>query len=123
MGLFKYNLWVNSGPGGGVFAVLAGTIMVVCGGMLLMRFMKSNEKVVFEKDAVLMIAAAIITAVLCSIIGMIPALGLYIVLWLKLKEKMSIVNSLLIGVGTAAFLWVVFDLLLNVAVPWGVLPF
>ena len=123
MGLFKYNLWVNSGPGGGVFAVLAGTIMVVCGGMLLMRFMKSTEKVVFEKDAVLMIAAAIITAVLCSIIGMIPALGLYIVLWLKLKEKMSIVNSLLIGVGTAAFLWVVFDLLLNVAVPWGVLPF
>lgn len=123
MGLFKYNLWVNNGPGGGVFAVLAGTIMVVCGGMLLMRFMKSNEKVVFEKDAVLMIAAAIITAVLCSIIGMIPALGLYIVLWLKLKEKMSIVNSLLIGVGTAAFLWVVFDLLLNVAVPWGVLPF
>ena len=123
MGLFKYNLWVNNGPGGGVFAVFAGTIMVVCGGILLLRFLKSDEKVVFEKDAILMIAAAIVTALLCNVIGMVPALGLYIVLWLTLKEKMSIVKSLLIGVGTAAFLWVVFDVLLNVAIPWGFLPF
>lgn len=123
MGLFKYNLWVNNGPGGGVFSVFAGTVMVICGGIVLMRAIKSGKTASFEKDAVLMIIAAILTAVLCNIIGMIPALGLYIVLWLKLKEKMSIVNSALIGVGTAAFLWLVFDLLLNVAVPWGFLPF
>ena len=123
MGLTKYNLWVNRGPGGGVFAVFAGTIMVVCGAIVLLRFIKSKEKAVFEKDALLMIVAAIITAVLCNIIGMIPALGLYIVLWLKLKEKMSIAKSAAIGVGTAVFLWLVFDVLLKVAIPWGLLPF
>ena len=123
MGLFKYNLWVNRGPGGGVFAVFAGTIMVVCGIIVLLRFIKSKEKSVMEKDAILMIGAAILTALMCNIIGMIPSLGLYIVLWLKLKEKMSVAKSALIGVGTAVFLWVVFDLLLNVAIPWGMLPF
>ena len=67
--------------------------------------------------------AAILTAVMCNVIGMIPALGLYIVLWLKLKEKMSIAKSAAIGVGTAVFLWLVFDVLLKVAIPWGLLPF
>ena len=73
MGLFKYNLWVNKGPGGGVFAVFAGLIMIVCGTIVLLRFIKSKEKSVMEKDAILMIIAAILTAVMVAFGALVAA--------------------------------------------------
>ncbi len=120
MGLIKYRLWINNGPGGGVFAVLAGTLMVVCGMILLVRFLKSKESVKFENPAALMVGAAVATVLSVNVIGMVPALGTYITLWLKLKEKFSIPKALMIGAGTAAFLWFLFSFLLNVPLPWGI---
>lgn len=120
MGLFKYHLWFNNGPGGGLFACLAGLLLMSCGTILLVRFIKQKEASALDKDAVVLIAAALITAFSTQFIGMIPALGLFIVLWLKLREKISIKKSLLVGVGTALFLLVIFNVLLKVPLPMGI---
>jgi len=118
-GVTKYHLWVSNGPGGGLFPTVAGIILIICSIILLRRYIKQGNAPTIEKNALILVAAAILTALVVNVIGMIPALGLFIVLWLKLSQKKSILSSLSLGVGTALFLYFIFDFLLRVPLPMG----
>lgn len=120
MGVTKYNLWVSNGPGGGLFPAVCGLLLIGCGGALLARYAKSGEKTAISRRAVLIILIAVVTSLSIFLIGMIPALGIFIVCWLKFMEKYSVAKSLLIGVGTALFLHVIFAVLLKVPLPMGI---
>ena len=114
LGVTKYQLWVTNGPGGGLFPAIAGILMVLCSIILLRRFMKSGETTRMQTKTILLIAATIVTVLAVNIIGIIPALGLFMILWLKLYNKSSLKLSLGVGVGTALTLYLIFDVFLKV---------
>lgn len=93
--------------------------MVLCSIILLRRFMKSGETTRMQTKTILLIAATIVTVLAVNIIGIIPALGLFMILWLKLYNKSSLKLSLGVGVGTALTLYLIFDVFLKVPLPMG----
>ena len=55
------------------------------------------------------------------VVGMLPALALFIVFCLKLAERMSWQSTLTIAVGATAGSWLLFERLLQVQLPRGML--
>ena len=121
MGSTKYHLWISDGPGGGLFPVVAGILLVGCGGVLLRRAIKAKVKVPVDRRAFQFIAAAFLTALSMYLVGMIPAVGIFVLCWLKFFEKQAITKSVVISIGTALFLFVIFGVLLKVPLPMGLL--
>ncbi|MCL2380356.1 MAG: tripartite tricarboxylate transporter TctB family protein [Treponema sp.] len=119
MGIFQYNLWVFHGPGGGLFPAIAGTLLVVCGGITLFRNIKSKARVSFEAKPFILFGVAVFTALLVYLLGIFIPLGMFIFGWLVFMEKRQKVPSLLLGTGTAVVLFVIFQIFLRVPVPRG----
>lgn len=115
----SYGLWVNHGPGGGVFPIIGGSLAVIFGVIYLIGEVKRKSVVAFQLKMAGPLLAILITIFASYMIGLIPALGLYIILWLKAVEKYPAVKSVCIGVGTGLFLFLVFDFWLKVPVPVG----
>ncbi|MDR1317457.1 MAG: tripartite tricarboxylate transporter TctB family protein [Spirochaetales bacterium] len=121
MGIGKYGLWISNGPGGGLFPVVCGMLLIGCGVTLFIRTVKAKVHIPLDKRAIVFVASAIVIALSMYVIGMIPALGIFILCWLKFFEKQPVVKSAVLGIGTAAFLFIVFRLLLKVPLPLGLL--
>ncbi|MDR2587874.1 MAG: tripartite tricarboxylate transporter TctB family protein [Spirochaetales bacterium] len=121
MGISKYGLWISDGPGGGLFPVLCGLLLIGCGSVLLCRAAKSKEKFFFDRRVFQLVASALAAVLGIYLIGMIPALGIFILLWLRFFEKQPLVKSLAIGAGMALFLFLVFGIALKVPLPLGLL--
>ncbi len=117
---FGYRLWVLNGPGGGLFPLIAGIMAIVFGAVLIIRRYRTREKADFSIKSVLPIAGVIGIIIASYIIGLIPALGVFIILWMVIYEKEKWGKSIAVGVGTALVLWLVFDLWLAVPLPMGV---
>lgn len=121
MGISKYGLWISDGPGGGLFPLVCGVLLVSYGSILLARIIKSKVRIPLDKRTLVMSASALATALSIYVIGMVPALGIFVICWLKFFEKQPVVKSVAIGAGTAVFLFVLFRLLLKVPLPMGLL--
>ncbi|RGY97826.1 tripartite tricarboxylate transporter TctB family protein [Clostridium sp. AM58-1XD] len=117
---FGYGLWVNHGPGGGVFPLAAGVILIPCGGMSIYKQIRNHTEVPLNRDAAYPFAAVIFSIAASYAIGLIPALALYVVLWLKGYEKKTWANSLFTGAVTGVALFLIFSYWLKVPVPIGI---
>lgn len=117
---FGYSLWVDNGPGGGLFPLAAGILCIVFGAAILVRQIKANKHV-FPLRAFHPVLAVLAIIGACYIVGMIPALALFIILWLKLYEHYRLPKSIAIGVVTGICLYLVFDYWLVIPLPWGYL--
>ena len=115
---FGYSLWVHNGPGGGLFPLAAGILCVVFGVSILVRQIRAGKHVFPLKAFHPMLSVVGIIAA-CYIVGMIPALTLYIVLWLKCYEHYRFGKSIAIGAVTGVCLYLVFVYWLYIPVPWG----
>ncbi|MDR1626314.1 MAG: tripartite tricarboxylate transporter TctB family protein [Spirochaetia bacterium] len=121
MGIVKYGVWVDHGPGGGLFPMVCGTMLVGFGIPLLFHEIKSKANLPLDKRAVIFVFVSIVTVSSIYFIGMVPALGIFIIVWLKFFEKKPIFKSVTIGTVMAAFLFILFRLLLKVPLPNGLL--
>lgn len=118
---FGYKLWVLNGPGGGLFPLIAGVLAIVFGLILIIRRYRTKEKSEFSIKSIFPVLGVIGIIIASYIIGLIPALGLFIVFWMVFYEKEPWGKSLMVGIGTAVVLWLIFDLWLAVPLPMGVL--
>lgn len=117
LGYFKYGFWVNSGPGGGFFPVVAGLGAAVLG---IYEFLFSPVKVKAVGIKGLWPAAAMaVTVASIPLIGMVLAMALFIVLWILIVERKSWYKAVLTGAGAGAAIYLVFSLWLKVPFPQG----
>lgn len=122
-GLTKYGFW-NTTKAEPTAAFVPTIICVILLALCLVSVVTSlgkDGKAEYHKDEFMIILAAVAVIASIFIIGMLPSLALFVVLWLKLVEKSSWKNTLLILAIVMAIVVGVFVLWLKVQFPWGLL--
>ena len=115
----SYKMWVNHGPGGGVFPVAGGLIVVVFGIVYLIGELRKKSIVKFRARMLLPVVSVLLAVFASYLLGLLVSLAGFVLLWLKAVEKYSWKKSLCIGIGTGLALYLIFDFWLKVPVPAG----
>ncbi len=120
MGFTKLGFWDSvDGPRPGFFPSIMAVVMVITSLVALLQSFKNTEKVVFKPEELLVIAGGIGIFAATFIIGLIPTLFLYVILWLKIVEKTSWKATLIILAVVAFITLGVFGMWLGVQFPMG----
>lgn len=119
---WDYGLWTFGAPGAGLMPSLAAALLAVTGLLALVEKHPpvaddDGEPDPWRLACYLIALVALIPAILA--IGMLPALGVFILLCLRLAERMSWRSALTIAVGATAGSWLLFERLLQVRLPRG----
>ncbi|WP_213544419.1 tripartite tricarboxylate transporter TctB family protein [Vannielia litorea] len=114
-GVFKYGFWMDRGPGAGFFPAVFGAGTTLLAAFELMRPGQIKGRVQLRNHVPII---AMLAAILCiPLIGMIPAMALFVLGWLKLVEGAPWLRSLLVAAVTAVLTTLIFDMWLRVQFP------
>lgn len=120
IGFTQLGFWHSvDGPMPGFFPSIMAIVMVATSIIAFLQSFKNKEKVDYKKDELLVIAGGIGIFVATFIIGLVPTIFLYVILWLKLIEKTSWKITLIILVVVAFITIGVFGMWLGVQFPMG----
>lgn len=117
---FDYGLWIRRGPGGGFFPLIGGVLTVVFSGLFLLREIKNPQPAQFDPKFLHPIFAVLAVLLSTYVIGMLPAMLLFILFWLWKYEKYSFVFSCGVSLGTMATIYCIFIYWLSVQMPLGI---
>jgi Tripartite tricarboxylate transporter TctB family len=114
---WPYPVWADAQLGSGLMPMIgAGLVLVSSIVRLLVDASEDREPQNIRKVATY-IVALVALPVGVAVLGMLPALAVFAVVVLLLVERIPLRTALLIAVGTLAFNWLVFQQLLQVALP------
>lgn len=137
MGVGTYGIWAGQAPGGGLFPLIGGIIVLLCcAADIIMRIVK-KESLMGKKDEgedeyimlgwvprqlrpLFVALYAFVSIILLKYLGFIICAFFTCAIWLIFISKQKVVKSLLISVITTAFLYSVFVLWLNIPFPKGI---
>ena len=121
-GMSKFGFWnASKGPTAAfVPTIVCVLLMVLCVCDFLKSF-KDTGVVKYYKPEFIMIATGFLILAAIHFIGMLPALAIFVVLWLKLMEKAPWKDIILILAIVMAIVIGVFVIWLKVRFPEGVL--
>ena len=121
-GLTKFGFWdATSGPTPAfVPTIISVVLFIVCILGFITSF-KDKKESKFHKEEFLVIGAAVLIIAATFLIGLLPSLAVFLVLWLKLVEKTSWKTTILIFVVVMAIVIGVFVLWLGVPFPEGLI--
>ena len=121
-GLTKFGFWdATSGPTPAfVPTIISVVLFIVCILGFITSF-KDKKESKFHKEEFLVIGAAVLIIAATFLIGLLPSLAVFMVLWLKLVEKTSWKTTILIFVVVMAIVIGVFVLWLGVPFPEGLI--
>lgn len=120
----EYGLWVRKGPGGGFMPLVAGIATILCAIWTLIA--ARNETVPPELvswHALLPIGGLVGVVASSYVVGLIPAIAIFIVLWLKAVEHHPLQFSLITGLSSAGLLYLIFGVWLQVPFPLGLFEY
>lgn len=119
-GLTQLGFWGSKGPLPGFFPVIMSVVFGVSSFLALLQSAKEDSHAM-PKDAWTIILA--VTATICAhlVIGLVPSLLLFVILWLKLVEKATWAATIKVLAIVAAVVIGVFQLWLKIRFPAGVL--
>lgn len=106
LGFFEYGFWRNNGPGSGFFPTIFGVGAMMC-GLLRIRVRRSSEDapVAASFQPLGAMALAIFASYLA---GLIVALSLAVVVWIKFIGRERALMALAVGVGFFGFAYFIF---------------
>ena len=122
VGLTQLGFWkAPDGPQPGFFPSIMAVVMILASLASFFMSLKEEEQPEYHRDELMVLAgmAGIIAGSL--IIGMIPTLILFVVLWLKLFQKAPWKDTIIVLAVCMAITLGVFWLWLGVQFPWGLL--
>lgn len=122
-GLSKFGFWndaTKSPTPAFVPSIICVLLIAIC-LITIITGMKKDGKAVYNRDEFLIILTAAAIIGCTYLIGMLPALGLFVVLWLKLVEHTPWKTTLIILAIVAALVIGVFVLWLGVRFPTGLI--
>lgn len=121
-GLNKFGFWnVSKGPTAAFVPTIVCVMLIALCAIDFMKSFKDNGTVKYYKDEFIMILTGFIVLVAVHFIGMLPALAIFVVVWLKLMEKAPWKHIILILAIVMAIVIGVFVMWLHVNFPEGVL--
>jgi hypothetical protein len=120
LGSNAYGFWEDkSGPAGGFFPVIIGCILLL---VSVINIISAGSKTPeFSKDSFLLLGAAVTIFASSLVIGMIPALLAFMLIWLRAYEKQVWKTTLVTTGVMGAIVIGVFVLWLQVSFPKGIL--
>lgn len=119
---WDYGLWSFGAPGAGLMPTLAATLLAVTGLLALVEKQKptTDDEGEFDPRRLACYLAALVALIPGILaVGMLPALGVLILLCLRLAERMSWRSALVIAVCATSGSWLLFERLLQVQLPRG----
>jgi len=122
-GLQKFGFWnatQKSPTPAFVPSIICVLLIAIC-LITVFTSLKEGGKAVYHREEFLVIATAIAIIVCINVIGMLPTLAIFVVLWLKLLEKAPWKTTLIILVIVMAIVIGVFVLWLGVRFPNGMI--
>lgn len=121
LGFNEFGFWSEvDGPLPGFFPSIMAIVMVFAGIMSLIQSFKDTKAAEYNGPELLVVAGGIGIFVSTFIIGLVPTIFLYIILWLKLYEKAPWKPTLVV-LGVAAAITIgVFGMWLGIQFPMGV---
>ncbi|MFV0364750.1 MAG: tripartite tricarboxylate transporter TctB family protein [Suipraeoptans sp.] len=120
IGFTQLGFWdANDGPKPGFFPSIMAIVMVLTSVLAFVQSRKEEEKPDYKPTELLVIAGGIGIFVSTFIIGLIPACMIFVVLWLKLFEKESWKNVIIVLLVVAAIAIGVFGMWLGIQFPMG----
>jgi putative tricarboxylic transport membrane protein len=103
------------------FPVTVALILMVCGGLLILKPTHAFEPIERKLAPPLMVVAMLAYALLMEPLGFMPATAL-LALAIALLFGARILFAAGVAVITAVTLWVLFDKILDLPLPKGILP-
>lgn len=120
-GIVEYGIWDDKkGPLGGFFPVIIAIVLLLISILAIIQSFKES-KVVYEKENWLPVIGVMTIILATYIIGMIPSVLIYLVVWLRVLEKSSWKQTLLVTLIIGAIVYGVFVLWLNIPFPQGII--
>lgn len=130
----KYPIWSKSAPGRGLFPILAGSGILLCGlsiavtALLAYRKERSGSEPAYTPvktfelfNLAVVLIFAVLVALLCDFLGFLPCVTIATIFYVKLLAHETWVKSLLVGLGTGLVMYLTFVLFLKVHFPIGFL--
>ena len=120
-GLSKFGFWnsTQKSPTPAFVPSIICTLLIAICLITVFTSLKKDGKAKYNKDEFLIILTAAAIIGCTYLIGMLPALGLFVVLWLKLVEHTPWKTTIIILAIVAALVIGVFVLWLGVRFPTG----
>ena len=121
-GLKKFGFWdASKGPTAAFVPTIVCTLLIVLCVADFIKSLKDTSVVKYYKDEFIMILAGIVLLAAVHVIGMLPAMAIFVVLWLKIMEKAPWKHVILILAIVMAIVIGVFVLWLKVQFPEGLI--
>ncbi len=119
IGIAKYGFWdVDKGPTKGFVPTIISVVLLAVS--ILAFFQSFRDKApVYPKENYLVILSGLGIFALTFLIGMIPAIILYVILWLRVVEKTPWKQTLIVLATIMAIVYGVFVVWLGVPFPQG----
>lgn len=124
LGFTQLGFWSDvDGPKPGFFPSIIAIVMVFTGLIAFIQSFKEEDKAQYNAQEFLAMAGGLGIFAATFIIGLVPTIILYIILWLKLVEKASW-KVILIVLAIACFITIgVFGIWLGIQFPKGIFEF
>ena len=121
LGVTRYGFWnAKTGPASGFFPIIVASVLVVFS--IIAIFMSAKEEPAKYDIEVVHLVAAIVGILLSTyLIGLLWSLLIYVVLWMKFYEKMSLRTTLIATVVLGLIVYGTFVFWLQVPFPEGIL--
>lgn len=122
-GLSKFGFWnaTNKSPTPAFVPSIICTLLIIICLITVITSLKDGGKAEYHKDEFLIILTGAAIVGCTYLIGMLPALGLFVLLWLKLVEHAPWKTTLIIFAIVAALVIGVFVMWLGVRFPTGLI--
>ena len=121
-GLTKFGFWdATSGPTPAFVPTIISVVLFVICVLGFITSFKDKKESKFHKEEFLVIGAAILIIAATFLIGLLPSLAVFLVLWLKLVEKTPWKTTIIILLFLMALVIGVFVLWLGVPFPEGLI--
>ena len=124
LGFTQLGFWdttAGDGPMPGFFPSIMAIVLILSSILSLIQSFKEEEKAKYNKEELLVIMGGAAIFAGTFIIGLLHMCYLFVVLWLKLFEKETWKNTLIVLVVIAAITIGVFYLWLGIQFPMGLL--
>jgi Na+-transporting methylmalonyl-CoA/oxaloacetate decarboxylase beta subunit len=138
---FKYRIWGENGPRAGFFPLALAIIIVVLSSIIIVKSLidrsdviKSNARkeeeirmaketgVVNYSKVAYYVILAVLFALLLTSVGFLITTSAYLLIMLKLVEKMNWKRSILWTSVSITVSYLLFVRALEVQLPWGIIP-
>lgn len=121
-GFFEYGMWdpSSTSPKDGLFPFIIAAVLLVASIFNIISSFK-EEAVTFEKNALYLVAAMAAIYIATEYIGLLPALFIFYVLWLKLYAKVDWKTTIIATAAMFVLVYFGFAVGLKIRFPKGLL--